>query len=209
MKSFSLVALGVLLAANQTAGPETAVKQRAKELRDQHNVRQCVPPSPPPSPSSAPAARPQPESPQSPATTIRPGPGPVFAAKPDRLLASLAQVSGPNATKAEQIDQLAHELMALAPPSAQPTHVAVHRLARSLATALAQTATAPTNLNSLAGNLRTALRDGATLPSANAQALPADVQANLQVLGVKRTDAVKVADELKTVLREMQTAARR
>src|SRR5258708_12322517 len=56
MKSTLLVVAALALSANCCAGSETIIRERAKELRDQNNVRQGVtPPSAPPAPATTPA----------------------------------------------------------------------------------------------------------------------------------------------------------
>src|SRR5437660_686264 len=93
-----LLASASLLTVNaQAAGSEAIIKQRAKELRDQNNVRQGVPPP-------APAQRPSNQN----------APQAVAVTPMAKLQADLTGIKPNSRVTAEQKQQLAKDLMALA-----------------------------------------------------------------------------------------------
>src|ERR1700674_3101995 len=89
------VGVAVLSAASVLAGPADIIKQRAKELNNQNNVRQEV--APPTQPTQPPASTPPPSS-----------------QSLTRLQADLAVIQGGSVVTAEQKQKLANGLIAAA-----------------------------------------------------------------------------------------------
>src|SRR5436309_600510 len=116
--------LAVTLDAQQlfAAGSETIIRERAKELRNQNNVRQGV--TPPSQPAQQPAAA-------RPATAATP---PGLA----RLQTDLAAIklNSPVAPAAKQ--QIAADLIAMAQGTTKPSAASADKLAGDMAAALAE-----------------------------------------------------------------------
>ena len=194
------VALGVLdVCAQGAAG--VIVKQRAKELRDQNNVRQGVAPPTPP-------ARPAP-----PATPATPVPPAATVANPRqqsiaRLQADLVaiQVKAGAATEVKQ--RFARDLLAASQGPTKPSGQAVTRFVDNLAAVLAGKTLATEELARLAQDLN-AVFDCANLPTSQVQAILGDVQAILQVSGVRRQDAVNLVTDLRLIASEIQKPSAR
>ena len=179
----------MLLAASALAGPEQIIKQRAKELRDQNNVRQGVPP------------------PARPAQPAQATVSPATAAQQQlliRLQTDMASIRTNPATP-EQKRKLAQDLMALAQGPAKPTLAAADKLANDLAAALAQHPLSAANRARLAQELD-AVINPSKYPQAKMQAIFEDVQAIFQASGVARKDAVVIAEDVKALAAAVQKA---
>lgn len=194
------VALGVLdVCAQGAAG--VIVKQRAKELRDQNNVRQGVaPPTPParPAPPAPPAA------PVPPAATVA-NPRQQSIA---RLRADLAAIQGKAGAATEVKQRFARDLLAASQNPTKPSGQTVTRFVDNLAAVLAGKTLATEELARLAQDLN-AVFDCANLPTSQVQAILGDVQAILQVSGVRRQDAVNLVTDLRLIASEIQKPSAR
>jgi hypothetical protein len=184
-----------LLACSALAGPDVIIRERAKELRDQNNVRQGVaPPS-------------QPAQPAKPATAAAPGtPLTPQQASLVRLQADLASFKADSPVTAAQQQRLANDLLAVAQGPNKPSAQAVSKLANSLAAALAQKPLGGPERSRLLQNLNAAL-NGASLPQSQMQAIAADIQAIFQANGGSRDRAVAVGNDVKAVGAEVQKTA--
>ena len=119
---FVSLTLAIFLPASTfAAGSEAIIKQHAKELRDQNNVRQGVPP---------PAPAPQPAKP----SAAQPAALTLMA----KLQADLAAIKPNSQVTAEQKQQLNRDLQALATGPKKPSPGATSKLAGDIAAALAQ-----------------------------------------------------------------------
>jgi len=190
MKSL-LVLTSLALALNCFAGSETIIRERAKELRDQNNVRQGVtPPAAAPAPATAPA-------------------NPAQALTPQQAILVLLQ-SDMGAIKTapteEQKQKLTRDLTATAMGTAKPTQASISKLANSLAIALGEKTLTPDSRGRLLQDLHGAL-NGASLPPTQMDAIVSDTQAIFQTAGVSRTAAAAVAADLKKVAAEIQKPA--
>src|SRR5258706_12443049 len=191
MKSTLLVVAGVALAANCFAGSETIIRERAKELRDQNNVRQGVtPPSAPPAPATTPA---------NPSQTLTPQQTILV-----RLQSDMGAIKA--APTDDQKQKLARDLSATAMGTAKPTQASISKLADSLATALGEKTLTPEARGRLLQDLHGAL-NGASLPPTQMDAIVSDTQAIFQTAGVSRASAAAVAADLKKAAAEIQKPA--
>lgn len=198
MKKMILLALAVAVSAVTSAAQGAAgviVKQRAKEVRDQSNVRQGVPsPAQPATPAPPPAQRPG---------TVAPNPR---VQSISRLQTDLAAMVGKTAT-AEVKQRFARNLLAAA-PGTKPTSPTVIRFVDNLAPMLTDVSLQSSERARLAQNLN-AVFDAGNLTPARLNAIFSDVQAILQVGGVRRQDAVSVVGDLRAIAAEIQKAPTR
>src|SRR5713226_3024118 len=119
-----LIASGSLLALNAfAAGSEAIIKQRAKELSNQNNVRQGVP---------------SPAQPQPPANQTTPPP--VTLTPMAKLQTDVSAIKPNSQVTPAQKQQLARSLMALAQGPKKPSSGAVNKLAEDMSAALSQKA---------------------------------------------------------------------
>ena len=196
-------AIGILLILTTTAalaGPDVIIRERAKQLRDQNNARQGVPPPTPP------AQRPATPAPPATASTIAtaPAPQPGLA----RLQANLAAIKTNSIVSADQKQRLTQDLMATAQGPAKPSPATAGKLAADLAAAFAEKPLSTTDRSRIAQNLNAVLNPG-NIPSAQMEEIVADVQSVLQKRGVSQLVAGTVAADLKAVLAESRKTTRR
>jgi hypothetical protein len=174
--------LAMALAGNLFAGPETIIYQRAKELRDQNNVRQGVPP-----PTQSGQQN----------TAATPAPQPLALT---HLQSDLASFKTDSPVTADQKQKLANDLIAAAQGS-KPSADTAKKLADELAAALA--------LNPLPSDKRArllteldAVLNPAKYPQAKMDGIYTDIQAIFQENGTNRKNAVAIADSVKTAASE-------
>ena len=194
-----LALIGVLLLAAQTVfgqGAAMIIKQRAKEIRDQNNVRQEVPtPAPavqPGQPAAAPVTPARPLTPQE--QTLARVQTDLAAMKPD------AQPSIP------QKLQLGKDLMAVVQGQTKPSSATVNKLARDIADVLGEKLLANTTVKRLVQDLNTVLNPS-TVSAMQMTQVIADVQAIFQANNVDRKEAVAIADDARAVVADIQKAA--
>ena len=190
-RALALIGAATLVAGNLFADP-IIVKQRALELRNQNNVRQGVtPPSQPAQP-----AQPAP----TPGTSASPTPIQQSIAK---LRADLTAIKANSPVTAEQKQQIAKDLVAVAQGASKPSQSTAADLAGSLAGAFAEKPLADKDCSRLLSNLAAVLNP-AKIQSSQMQAIHADIQAIFQANGMARKDAVKIVDQVKAVGTETQ-----
>lgn len=188
----------ILVAATAFAGPEQ-IKQRAKELSNQNNVRQGIAPATPPKP-----AQPAPQA-TSPAVAA---PAPVTPQQAAvKLKADLAKIKPGSQVTVPQRQELTRDLLGIVQAPTKPSSTSVAKLAADMAAALSQKAIGAADLDRLVQNLVAALGN-ATLPPSQLQAIGADVQAIFQNSGAARNAAVQIADDLKAVTSEIRSLAK-
>jgi len=167
------------------AGSEAIIKQRAKELSNQNNVRQGVAP---PVPSAQPA---------------RPAAAQPVATPMGKLQTDLAAVKINTPVTLAQKQQITADLMALAQGPKKPSSAAVSKLAQDMTAALSQKAPSEGARSRLVQDLKAALNPGNMLAS-QMNDIVADVQAVFQTSGLARKDAVVIADDLKAIAAELR-----
>lgn len=182
------VMLALFLGASAWAGPEQIIKQRAKEVRDQNNVRQGVAPPTQTTPTAA-----------NPAASA----GPAISASLTQFQTLLGAISPGSPATAQQKQQLAAQVVAAAQTRAKPAAATATRLVDGVCEAQAEKALPATSRARLIGELDAVLNPG-KYPQAQLPAIFADVQAIFQNNGLARTKAVAIADSVKALSGEVQ-----
>jgi hypothetical protein len=174
---------GSALAA--VTGVENIIKQRAKELSDQNNVRQGV--TPPTQAPAPPVAAPKPAA-ASPALT--------------QFQTSLAAIKMGTVLTDQQKQKLTQELTAVA-QGAKPTTAVAAKLIEDLTAALVENPLPSSSRAKLVQELDAVLNPG-KYPQAKYDAIFADVQAIFQANGLMRPKAVEIADNVKALSADIQ-----
>ncbi len=187
MKTAATLLSFLLFAASAFGGAETIIRERAKELRNQNNVRQGVAP-PTAAPAAAPATAAAAPQPQSPALS--------------KLKADIAAITANTAVTATHKERIAQDLLAVA-QAAKPSMVTASKLAESIAMAQSEKPLSPASLARFAQELD-ALLNPAKYPQAKPDGIFADVQAIFQDNGLKRTKAVGISDDVKALAGEVK-----
>ncbi|MEI8040350.1 MAG: hypothetical protein WCL11_03005 [Verrucomicrobiota bacterium] len=186
--TLALLGPALLLAATAFAGPDVIIKQHAKDIRDQNNVRQGVAP---------PVATVQPARPS--ATTAA-APTPVQQSLV-RLRADLVAIK-PNApVTPEQKQQVARDLQATAQGAKKLSYGTAAGLANELSAALAQKSLSDPALSRLLTDLAAVLNP-ANIQTAQMQAICSDIRAIFETNSLAHKDAVKIADAAKAIAAE-------
>ncbi len=190
------IVIGLHLAASVALGQGSAViiKNRAKETVNQNNVRQGVAPPSQATPPPAPAPAPIPAGPLPTVVTPAQGIG--------RLKAGIAGFKTGSIPTAEQKQQFIKDL-AVTARSVKPSLPTVTKFVDSLAVGLSEATLTPEQQGRLAQNLEATL-NSKPLPASQFDAIIADVQAIMQVGGIKRTPASSIANNLKAVGAEVR-----
>ncbi len=194
MKATVIIALAVGLMAVPTFGQGSAViiKNRAKETVNQNNVRQGVPsPSQTPPP---PTPRPVPPTATAPAVTQAEGLA--------KIKAGLVHFKTGGVATAEQKQQFLKDL-AVTARATKPSLPTAKKFVESLAGGLSEAVLTGEQKGRLAQNIESVL-NSKPLPASQFEAIIADVQAILQVGGVKRAAAAGIANDLKAVGAEVR-----
>jgi len=170
--------------ASSLAGPETIIKERAKELRDQNNVRQGVAPPT-----------------QAPVTGVAPT-APVLTSSLARFQTELGTLNMGTPATADQKQKLMQD-MALTPQGAKPSRAALTKLTDDLTTAFAEKPLSAASRARFVQELDAVLNPG-KYPSAKLDGIFADIQAIFQENGLSRSKAVVIADDIKAISAEIQ-----
>jgi hypothetical protein len=185
--SLALLGAAVLLAGSALAGPEVIVREHAKELSNQNNVRQGVaPPTQPANPATATPA------------TAAPRPSPAIT----KLQTDLAAIKADCPATAEQKQKIAQDLV-LAAQAAKPSAATAEKLSADLAAAFAEKPLPAASRVRLAQELDAVLNPG-KYPQAKLEGIYADVQAIFQANGLKRNTAVAIAEDVKALSADIQ-----
>jgi hypothetical protein len=197
MKStFALI--GVLILVVQAAfgqGAAVIIKERAKELSNQNNVRQGVAspaPAAPAAQSAAPGAPARPLTPQEQALA--------------RLQSDLAGMKPDAPISTYQRQQFAKDLIGASQGAAKPSQAAVNKLALDLSSVLGEKLLATVTLKRLVQDFNTILNPS-TVGAAQLKDVVADVQAIFQANNVDRKDAVAIANDAQAIANEVKKAA--
>jgi hypothetical protein len=178
MKTVLLSAMFILLAQAAFGGPEVIIKERAKELRDQNNVRQGVAPPTQPAPAPAVAAPPTPQQ-----------------QSLNRFQTGLAGIK--DAPTAAQKQQLSADFLGAAQGS-RPSQTTVNKVVNSVTAALAEKQLPAASRARLVQELDAVLNP-AKYPQAKMSAIYADIQAIFQANGISRTASVGIVEDIKAL----------
>jgi hypothetical protein len=198
MKPLSILAVVLLLmAANALgAGSENIIKQRAKDLRDQNNARQGVPP---PAQPVAPAYSTAPASSSRPASAQ-----PANPALP-KLQATLESVKRDSTITDQLKSQAAADLLAVA-QGRKPSEATTAKLAQELLSALAEKPLESKRLARVVQNLGVVLNAGKSTPAKVDDAV-FTMEATFQAEGLARAKAAAIAKSAKSVAEETMPGA--
>ncbi|MEK7781345.1 MAG: hypothetical protein AAB370_07575 [Verrucomicrobiota bacterium] len=194
MKTF--IALGLLIglitsSASGQGAQADMIKRRAKEVSNQNNVRQGVPPPTQPQPRSV--APPQ----------AKPGTNAVTQVSiVTKLKNDLAVFKTGTPVKPEQKQQLTTDLTAAA-RGTKPSAAAVKKFVDSLTAALPEATLTAEHHTRLAQNLD-GVMNAKLFPAKQFDLIIEDVQAILEVGTVKRATAMSVAADLKAIGAEVR-----
>lgn len=184
MKTSLITLSAVLLCASAFAGPESIIKERAKELSNQNNVRQGI------------------------AAPTQPGPTPGMPAPPAltpilvRFQTELAAVNLGSSPTLEQKQKLT-EYLSLAPQGAKPSRASLAKLTEDLSAAFAEKPLSAASRSRLVLELDAVLNP-AKYPQAKREGIFKDVQAIFQDSGLSRSKAVGIADDVKAISDQIQ-----
>ena len=166
------------------AGTEAIIKQHAKEIRDQNNVRQGV----------------------APPTQATPGPSgpaaPTLSPALAKFQTDLGALKADAPATPEQKQKLTQELLAGA-QSAKPSLPAVTKLADKLCAAFAEKPLSATSRARMVQELD-AILNPSKYPSAKPEGIFADIQAIFQENGLARNKAIAIVEDVKAIAGEIQ-----
>ncbi len=168
------------------AGPEQIIKQRAKDVRDQNNVRQGVPAAPPRITSTPAAVAAMP--PQSPLA---------------RLHSDVLTLKTNSPVTAAQIQQFARSLAAAAQGPNKPSDSSLQKLSTHLLTALAENPLSTNYRGRLLQNLM-AILNAPTLTASQGKNIISDIQGILQMGGTPTEKAAAVAADIQAVSEQIR-----
>ena len=181
---FALSGVALLLAANSAVGQDVQIKQRAKEIRDQNNVRQGVTPGSPPTAGPSGAAAPN----LSPSLV--------------QFQTGLASIKADTQVDTAQRKQLSQELLGAA-QGAKPSAGSVNKLVADLTAAFAEKPLPASSRGRLMVELDAVLNP-AKYPQAKPEGIFRDIQAIFQENGLARNKAVAIAEDVKAISSEVQ-----
>jgi len=189
-----IAVLGVVLLAMAPgafgAGSENIIKQRAKDLRDQNNARQGVPPPTPPFTPAAPA----PAASSSNASAQTPNPA------LSKLQTTLSTVKRDGMITEELKSQVTTDLLAAA-RGRKPTVATIEKLAQQLLAAQAEKPLESKRLARVLQNLGVVLNAGKSTPAKVGDAV-FDIEATFQAEGFARAKAEAISKTAKTIADE-------
>jgi hypothetical protein len=192
MRTTSTLLASVLLLTGTVraavTGAENIIKQRAKELVDQNNVRQGVaPPTQQPSPPSGTAAK------------STPG---ASSAALAQFQTSLASIKMAVPVTDPQKQKLTQALIAVA-QAVKPTTALATQFIEELTSALVENPLSSSSRSRLVQELDAVLNPG-KYPQAKLDGIFADVQAIFQENGLARQKAVVIAEHVKALSADIQ-----
>ncbi len=193
--ALSLAMIFVLPVCAFSAGSQSIIYQRAKDLRDQNNARQGVPP-----PAQAPNPNPsQPVQPAAPTTiTLTPQQQALL-----RLQSAMSAIRPGHATVAPELkQQLATAMAAVARGSIKPSISTLARVSESLSGALSQKLLADVTRKRLAQNLDAVINSG-SLPAPQLKDIIADTGNLFEKAGVDKPIITSLQNNLKSVADEV------
>jgi hypothetical protein len=169
------------------ADPGVIIRERAKELRDQNNVRQGV---------ESPAQPSQPASiPNAPA-------GPTLSPALLRFNTDIASIRADSQVTPDQKQKLAQELVAGA-QGARPSLAAATKLAADVSAAFAEKPLSATSRARFIQELDAMFNPG-KYPQAKPDRILSDIQAIFQENGLARIKAIAISEDVKAIASEIQ-----
>jgi hypothetical protein len=180
--AFILLAIGIGNAF--AAGTEAIIKEHAKEIRDQNNVRQGVAPPTQTAPTSAAPA------------------GPALGPSMVKFQTDLGALKADAPATAEQKQKLTQELIAGA-QTAKPSQATVTKLADKICAAFSEKPLPATSRSRLVQELDAILNPW-KYPGAKPEGIFADIQAIFQENGLARNKAIAIVEDVKTIAGEIQ-----
>jgi hypothetical protein len=169
------------------ADPGVIIRERAKELSNQNNVRQGVAP---PTQSAQPAVTPN-------------GPAaPTISPALMRFNTEVATIKGDGVVTADQQQKLAQDLLAAA-QGAKPSLKTANKLAADVSAAFAEKPLSATSRARFVQELDAVLNP-AKYPQARLDGIIKDIQAIFQENGLARVKAVAIANDVQNVANEIQ-----
>ncbi len=195
MKTLLLtLALCACAGATAIAQSDQIILKRAKEQRDQNNVRQGVaPPTQQPAPASA--------SSTTPASTA-----PAPSQSMINFRTDLATIKANDSVTTDTKQRLTRELLAMAQTGSKPAPASANKVVEGLANSQTVKPLSSSNLGRVVQELDAVLNPG-KYPAAKLDAIYDDIQAVLVNNGMSRNDAVKVVADIKTVSTEVRSTA--
>jgi hypothetical protein len=182
-----LFVVAILFGLSALGGPEVIIRERAKELSNENNVRQGVPP---PTDVTQPSALPN-------APT-----GPTISPALVRFQADLSAIKPEAPPTAEQKQKLTQELL-LAAQGPKPSLTSANKLAEDLSLAFAEKPLSSTSRARLTQELDAVLNPG-KYPQAKLDGIFADIQAIFQENGLARSRAVGISNDVKKISEEIR-----
>lgn len=192
-KTIILGGFFLVVVINAWGGSEQIIKERAKELSNQNNVRQGVaPPSQPGQPGQPGQAAPAPPT--------------VEEQNLSRFQATLAGIKADEPVTELKKQQLVAYLAGAVQGSSKPTAAALKKFVDDLTAAVGQKQLAPDKRARLVQEIDAVLNP-AKYPQAKMGAIYADLQAIFQVNGSSRNEAVNLVEDIKALSPSAQTSA--
>ena len=188
---FSFVLISVVILASQCvhADPAVIIRERAKELSNQNNVRQGV-------------ASPAETQPVQPAMAPAAPAGPTLSPALLRFNTELAAIHADSQVSSDQKQKLAQDLI-LSAQGPKPSLAKASKLAADVAAAFVEKPLSATSRARFVQELDAVLNPG-KYPQAKLDGIIRDVQAIFQENGLARMKAVAIAEEVKNIADEIQ-----
>jgi hypothetical protein len=186
--TLAVFAAAVLSSALTFADPAVIIRERAKELRDQNNVRQGV---------AAPTTQPR-----QPAAVANTPAAPTLAPALLRFNTELNTIKADSSVTAEQQQKLAQDLLAGA-QGRRPSLAAASKLAADVSSAFAEKPLSATSRARFVQELDAVLNPS-KYPMAKLDGILKDIQAIFQENGLARNKAVAIAEDVKAISSEIQ-----
>jgi hypothetical protein len=188
-----IASLGLVALPAFGQGSAVMIKNRAKEVSNQNNVRQGVPP---PSQTTPRPPTPAPGNPAAPNPALSQGQNLA------KIKTNLAGFKTGSVATAEQKQQFIKNL-AVTARTTKPSLPTVTKFVDSLTAGLAEATLTSEQQGRLAQDIEAVL-NSKPLPASQFDAIIADVQAIMQVGSVKRGTATSIANDLKAVGAEVR-----
>jgi hypothetical protein len=199
MKTSTCLVLLLFSACAAFADPASIIKQRAKDMRDQSNARQGVPPAQPSRSGTASAA---------PAGTPAPQTGQPQSSSLQKLVADIATIKSRSQVTPDLKQRLAADLMACASGATKPSQESINKLADDLTAAVSGKKISSADQTQLARDIN-ALLNSASISPAEAQSAGRSASDILEISGATKQDAQLVIADLQAIGAELKKTAKK